>query len=608
VSLDTTFPQLLRRLAAEQPRRHALREKRYGIWQPITWAQYEERARHFAVGLATLGFARGETLAVLGDNRPEWVIAELAAQSLGGNSLGLHPDGGLEEVAHLLGLARVRFVVVEDQEQVDKLVELKARDDVDTVARVIYYDPRGLQGYSQPYLSEFTEVERCGADSREGRWEEQVKQGRPGDVAILCASAGTTGKPKLARLTHANLLWLGASLIAEDPIGRNDQYLSFLPLAWIGEQVIAIACALQAAFTLNFPESPATVRSDLREIGPHLLLSGPGIWESMLGEAQARAGDAGWLKRKAFGWGIGVGKRAVAARIGDSTAAGPRRPALALARLVALRPVREQLGLTRIRRAYSGGAPLGAEVVEFFRAIGVNLKQFYGQTESCGIAAMHRDGEIRLHTVGPVLEGTELRILANGEILLRSPAVFGGYHRDAPSTAAALRDGWLHTGDVGYLDDDGQLVVIDRATDVADAPDGTRIGPSRVESELRLSPYVSEAVALCANGRPYVTAMIAIDAAGVGAWAHRNDLIFTTYAELAAKPQVHDLIAAHVARVNRDLPEAARVRNFVLLPSRLDADEQELTRTRKLRRDVIEARYADVIAALYADVPEARSA
>ncbi len=374
-----------------------------------------------------------------------------------------------------------------------------------------------------------------------------------------------------------------------------------MPLAWIGEQVIAIACALQAGFTVNFPESPATAQSDLREIGPHVMLSPPGIWESMFGQVQLRTGDAGWLKRKAFWWGLGVGKRAVAARLAGGKLSGPLRLRLALARLVALRPVREQLGLTRIRRAYSGGAPLGADVLEFFRAIGVNLKGFYGQTESCAIAAMHRDGEVRHDTVGTALPGVELRIASDGEILLRSPAVFAGYHRDERATAAALRDGWLHTGDAGYLDDGGQLVVVDRVADVAQAPDGTRISPSFVENKLKLSPHVTEAVALCGEGRPYVAAMLSIDGATVGAWAHQHHLSFTTYAELAQQPQVYDLIAEHVARANEDLPDAANVKRFLLLHKQLDADEQELTRTRKVRREVVAERYAAAIADLYRD-------
>jgi long-chain acyl-CoA synthetase len=604
VSADATFPRLLRQLAAEHPERHALREKRYGIWQPITWAEYEQRVRRFAEGLAALGFERGETIAVLGDNRPEWVIAELAAQSLGGSSLGLYPDGVVEEVAHVLTHGQVRFVVAEDQEQVDKLVELKERGAIDTVERVVYYDSRGLEDYAQPYLIEFTDVEGGGAEREPGWWAEQVEQGRPEDVAILCTTSGTTAKPKLAMLTHANLLWMASSLMSEDPVDRDDEFLSFLPLAWIGEQMIAIACALQSGFTLNFPESAATVQSDLREIGPRVLFSPPRIWESMLSQVQVRAGDAGWLKRKAFGWGLEVGKRAAAARVRGGTPGGALRVQLALAQLVALRPVREQLGLSRIRRAYTGGAPLGPDVFEFFHAIGVNLKQIYGQTEICGIAVMHRDGDIRFNTVGTGIPGTEVRIAEDGEILLRSPAAFGGYHRNEQSTAEALRDGWLHTGDAGYLEEDGQLVVIDRAKDVMQAPDGTRFSPAFVENKLKFSPYVMEAVAFGGEDRPHVTAMISIDADNVGTWAERNHVSFTTYTDLAQKREVYELIAQHVARANQDLPEGARVKYFLLLHKQLDADDEELTRTRKVRRGVIHERYGEIIAALYGDASD----
>ena len=389
--------------------------------------------------------------------------------------------------------------------------------------------------------------------------------------------------------------------MSEDRIARGDDCFSLLPLAWAGEQVISVACALQSGCTLNFPESAATVRSDLREIGPRVLWCAPRTWESMLSEVHVRVGEAGWLKRRAFGWGSGVGKRAVAARRRDGNVAGALRLRLALAQLVALRPVREQLGLTRIRRAYSGGGPLDADVMDFFRAIGVNLKQCYGQTESCAFAAMQRDGEVRRHTVGTPLPGTELRIAADGEILLRSPAVFGGYQRDDAATAQALREGWLHTGDVGYVDDDGELVVIDRAPDVLQAPDGTRFGLTLVERKLKLSPYVTDAVAVGGAARPHVTAVVSIDADNVGAWARRKHLAFSSYAELTQKPEVFELIAEHVARANEDLPEAARVQRFVLLARRLDADTGELTSTGTPRRAVVEQRYADVIAALYRD-------
>jgi len=602
-----TFPQMLRALAASGPQRHAMREKRFGIWQATTFGQYEQRVESFAHALAELGFERGEVLAVLGDNRPEWVISELAAQSLGGASVGLYPDGVIDEVAHILTHAGVRFVVAEDQEQVDKLVELKAAGAIDTVRKVIFYDPRGMEGAAEDYLLDFSRVEQRGAEraaERPGWWAEQVDLGRPDDVALLCTTSGTTGKPKLGMLTHSSLASMAASLLALDPIEPDDEFLSFLPLAWIGEQMLAVACALQVGFALNFPESAETVRSDLREIGPRVMFSPPRIWESMLSQVQVRVGDAGWLKRTAFAWGLETGKRAARLRVRGGTLPPGLRLRQTLAEAIALRPVREQLGLTRLRRAYTGGAPLGPDVFEFFHAIGVNLKQIYGQTEVCGIAVVHRDRDIKFNTVGTGIPGTELQIADNGEILLRSPAVFSGYFRNLEATKEALRDGWLHTGDAGYLDDDGQLVVIDRAKDVMKAADGMLFSPAFIENKLKFSPYVEEAVSFYGQGRPSVTAMISIDPANAGTWAERNHLSFTTYTDLAQKPQIYDLVAEHVARTNDDLPEGARVKRFVLLHKQLDADDEELTRTRKVRRNVINERYASIIDALYSDADD----
>jgi len=607
VSSAGTFPQQLRALAAAQAERHALREKRFGIWQSTTFAEYEQRVRDLAHGLDDLGFARGEVIAILGDNRPEWVISELAAQSLGGASLGLYPDGVIEEVAHILTHGGVRFVVAEDQEQVDKLVTLKSAGVIDTVERVIFYDPRGLEAYDQPYLLEFAAVERGGAEAalkRPGWWEEQVEAGRPNDVAILCTTSGTTGKPKLAMLTHRNLSSMAESLLSLDPIEPDDEFVSFLPLAWIGEQMLALGCALHVGFALNFPESAATVQSDLREIGPRVKFSPPRIWESLLSQVQVRVGDAGWVKRAAFDWGVEVGKQAARARVRGKKLAAGLRAKHALAEVVALRPVREQMGLTRLRRAYTGGAPLGPDVFEFFHAIGVNLKQIYGQTEICGIAVVHRDGAVKFNTVGTGIPGTDLQIADDGEILLRSPAVFAGYFRNPEATKEALRDGWLHTGDAGYLDDDEQLVVIDRAKDVMKAPDGTLFSPAFIENKLKFSQYVEEAVAFYGEARPYVAAMISIDPANAGTWAERHHLSFTTHTDLAQKPQIYDLVAEHVARMNEDLPEGAQIKRFVLLHKQLDADDEELTRTRKVRRSVINERYASIIDALYSEVDD----
>jgi long-chain acyl-CoA synthetase len=598
-----TFPKLLAEHAERfGDSRAALREKRYGIWQTITWAEWARRVRCFAQGLASMGFRRGEPLAILGDNRPEWVISELAAQSLGGMSVGLYPDGVLEEVEHVIDHAGVRFVVAEDQEQVDKLIALREAGRLQTVERIVYYDPRGLEHYDVPELVHFPDVERAGEDfEREhpGWFDEQVASVAPTDTAILCTTSGTTDKPKLAMLSHTNLLTMGSSLMSLDPIKPRDEFVSFLPLAWIGEQMLALGCALQAGFAISFPESSETVRSDLREIGPRVMFSPPRIWQSLLSSFQVRLSDAGWLKRAAFRLGYAIGERAADRRLHGRRLGPLLWPLYALAAVTALRPVRNQLGLVRLRRAYTGGAPLGPDVFKFFHAIGVNLKQIYGQTEICGISVAHRDGDIRFNTVGVPIPGTDLEIADNGEILLRSPAVFSGYYRNDEATAAALREGWLHTGDAGYLEDDGHLVVVDRAKDVMEAPDGTFFSPAFIENKLKFSQHVEEAVVFGGEERPFVTAMVSIDPETVGTWAERNHLSYTTYTDLAQKPEVYDLVADAVARANEDLPESVRVRRFVLLHKQLDADDEELTRTRKVRRGTINDRYGSIIRALY---------
>ena len=608
MSESATFPQLLASFAERfGDRRVALQEKRFGIWQPIAWAGYHQRVRRFAHGLAALGFQRSEALAILGDNRPEWLIAELAAQSLGGMSVGLYPDGVVDEIHHVLEHAQVRTIVAEDQEQVDKLISLRDEGRLPLVERVVYYDPRGLEHYDRDLLIAFDEVERRGEEHERihpGWLDAEVARGSPTDTAILCTTSGTTGKPKLAMLSYANLLSMGRSLMTVDPIGPDDEYLSFLPLAWIGEQMLALACGLQAGFTLSFPEDAATVRADLREIGPRVMFSPPRIWETLVSSVQVRLHDAGWIKRRVFAAAYAIGERAADQRLHGARLGLGLSLAHRGAELVALRPVRNQLGLSRIRRAYTGGAPLGPDVFRFFHAIGVNLKQIYGQTEICGIAVMHRDGDVRFNTVGVGIPGTEVAIGNHGEILLRSPAVFQGYWRDEVATAEALTDGWLRTGDAGYLDEGGHLVVIDRAKDVMKAPDGTLFSPAFVENKLKFSPYIEEAVVFGGGDRPHVAAMVTIDMDAVGTWAERKKLGYTTYTDLAQKPEVYELVAQAVASANGDLPEGVRIRRFVLLHKQLDADDEELTRTRKVRRGTINARYGEIIGALFGQEDE----
>ncbi len=612
-----TFPKLLRQLAADRPDHVAMQEKRYGIWQPLTWQGYESRVHDFAHGLAALGVQRGDVVAVLGDNRPEWLIAELAAQSLGAAVVGIYPTSINEEIRHVLSVAQVRIVVAEDQEQVDKLLRLRgegpgggldgaaAGDDLH-IETVIFYDPHGLEQYEDEVLRDFTDVEAAGrtwGEQHAGWLAEQIEKTGPDDIAVICTTSGTTSKPKLGELSHANLLSMSGHLMEIDPVGPTDRYVSILPFAWIGEQMLAVACGLSRGLTISFPEDSSTQKADMREIGPDVMFSPPRIWESMLSDVQVRIDESGWLKRKVFGWGYDVSDKVATLRVQGKKPG----PGLALthriADAVATRPVRDQLGLARIDRCYTGGAPLGPDVFRFFHAIGVNLKQIYGQTEICGIAVVHRDDDIAFNTVGTPIPGTEISFTDDGEILLRSSSVFRGYHRQPEETAATVdAEGWLHTGDAGYLDDTGQLVLIDRAKDVLTTGDGTRYSSAFIENKVKFSPYVEEAVAFGEQGTGDecrdMTALITLDAATVGSWAEHERLTYTTYTDLAAKDEVYDLVAEEVTRANEDLPESIRIRRFVLLHKPLDPDDDEITRTRKVRRSVINERYADIIAAL----------
>jgi long-chain acyl-CoA synthetase len=596
-----TFPKLLADLAGERGNDVALQEKRYGIWQPITWSEYAGRVRNLAHGLAELGVEPGEVVGVLGDNRPEWLITELAAQSLGACVVGIYPTSVGEEVSHILSQGRVRVVVAEDQEQVDKLVAVWER--VGTLEHLLYYNPHGLERYDLPYLAELSAVEARGAEAearRPGWLDEQIAAGSGDDIAVICTTSGTTARPKLAMLSHANLLSMGRNFMQTDPIDQDARYVSFLPFAWIGEQMLTLACGMQAGLVTSFCEDASTVRADLREIGPNVMFSPPRIWEDMLSSVQVRIGEADPLKRAAFAWGSGIGQRVADRRVTGQKIGAGLKTLHRIADWIALRPVRDQLGLTRLDRGYTGGAPLGPDVFRFFHGLGVNLKQIYGQTEICGIAVAHRDGDVRFTTVGVPIPGTKLRIADNGEILLRSAAVFQGYYGAEPSDAVDA-EGWLHTGDAGYLDE-GHLVVIDRAKDVLAAEDGTRFSPAFIENKLKFSPFVEEAVIF--RGPSGITAMLVIDGHTVGAWAERGRLGYTTYTDLAQKPQVYQLIAEEVLHANEDLPEAIRVRRFVILHKELDPDDDEITRTRKVRRSVIAERYATIIDALAGDADE----
>ncbi len=601
---DDTFSKLLVRNAGRHPDRVALREKEFGIWQSFTWRQYLERVRNFSLGLVSLGMERGDKVAIIGDNRPEWVFAEIAAQAAGGASVGIYQDSNLNEVAYVIDHCDATFVVAEDQEQVDKILDMLDR--LPKVKHVVYTDPRGLRSYQHPALLSFQEVEAKGREldaARPELWKENVARGTAEDLAIICYTSGTTGFPKGAMLSFHNLLAMALALHEVDPKRPDDEFVSFLPLAWIGEQMMSLATALAVGFTVNFPEEPETVMENIREIGPNVMFAPPRIWENLTSTVQVKIMDTAPFKRLMYRLCMPVGYRIADLRFRKKPVPLGWRMLYRLAHWGLFRALKDRLGFTRLRSSSTGGAALGPDVFRFFHAIGVPLKQIYGQTEISGISCIHREDDIQFHTVGKPIPQTELEISEQGEILSRSPAVFRGYYKNEKATEETMAGGWLHSGDAGYLTEDGHLVVIDRIKDVMRLADGTQFSPQFVENRLKFSPYVKEAVVI-GKERPYLTAMLCIDMGIVGKWAEKNRISYTTYTDLSAKPEVYDLLQKEVDQVNETLPAAARIRKFVLLYKELDADDEELTRTRKVRRVFVEERYREVIAALYGDAPE----
>ncbi|HYZ35056.1 MAG TPA: AMP-binding protein [Crenalkalicoccus sp.] len=595
-STPDTLPKLLLRNARAHRGEIAMREKALGIWRSLTWAEVEARTRAIALGLRALGIGAGEVVGLIGDNRPDWVMGEVAAHALGARSLGIYRDALEEEVVYLLEASGAAAVIAEDEEQVDKLLNIAGR--LPRLRHIVYCDPRGMRKYDDPRLLPMTALVAAGeaAHAAEpGGWEALVAATQGEAVAILCTTSGTTARPKLAMLAGGALIRHCAAYLGADPKGPRDEYVSVLPLPWIMEQVYVLGWGFLARMRVNFVEEPETMMADFREIGPSFVLFAPRVWEAIAADVRARVMDASPLKQFLHGWGTRIGLAAVA-----------RGRRSRLADLLVFRALRDRLGFSRLRSAATGGAALGPDTFRFFQAMGVPLRQLYGQTELLGAYTLHRKGEVDFDTVGvPFNEGVEIRIDSPdqngvGEIVTRHPNMFAGYlgMEENPD----LREGWLHTGDAGYFGRDGQLVVIDRIKDIATTGGGDRFSPQYIENKLKFSPYVAEAVVL-GDGRPHLAAMICIRFPIVGKWAERQRIAFTTYSDLAAKKPVLELLRAEVEKVNASLPPPQRIRDFVLLYKELDADDEELTRTRKVRRGVIGRKYGDIIEAIYRGDP-----
>jgi len=595
-----TLPRLLRRNAQELARRTAIREKDRGIWQSCSWAEYHAQVRDFALGLAALGFKREDRLSVIGDNRPRLYWAQVAAQCLGGASVPVYQDSIAKELAFVWNHADVAVIVAEDQEQIDKVMAL--RDQLPALRYVIYDDARGMLHYKHDWLKSFADVQAMGREfgkTHGGYFDAAIEQGRADDLAFVCYTSGTTGNPKGAMLTHGNALETAKMALRAEDFRVDDDYLAYLPMAWVGDTFYTLVMGLAVGFAINCPESPETVQRDLRELGPTLILAPPRIWENMLTAVQVKGADAPPLKRWVF-----ERSRRAAARAEILRSEGKRIPLglrvrMALGEFFVYGPLRDQLGLRRVRWALTGGAPLGPDTFRFFRSIGVNLKQIYGSTETTGLVSVQPTREANPTTAGRPCPGIEVKIAERGEVLVKSAGVFRGYLKNDEATREVIdAEGWFHTGDAGFIDPRGHLVIIDRAKDVGSLADGTPFAPQFVENKLKFSPFIREAVAF-GDQRPFVTAMIAIDMNTVGNWAERRSIAYTSYMDLSGKPEVRALIAEEIRKCNETLPEAGKVRRFLLLTKDLEADDAEMTRTRKVRRRFVAEKYAAVIDAFY---------
>lgn len=594
LSVVDTLPKVLEHNARGWPEKVAVREKDYGIWRSITWREYSNRVRDLALGLLDLGIGQGSVVGLIGDNRPDWVAGEIAAHAVKAMSLGMYRDVLDDELIYLLNYAEIALVFAEDEEQVDKL--LKVSDRTPSLQHIVYADPRGMRKYDDPRLMPLADLAAKGAARAAAElqlYDRLVAETRGEDVAILCTTSGTTANPKLAMLPAGCLLRHCAAYLAVAPLGADDEYVSVLPLPWIMEQVYAVGQALLSRMVVNFVEEPETTMHDFREIGASFVLFAPRVWETLAADVRSRMMDASPFKRWMYDLGMKIGLRALdegrRSRVAD---------------FILFRALRDRLGFTYLKSAATGGAALGPDTFRFFQALGVPMRQLYGQTETLGAYTVHRADEVDFDTVGlPFNQEIEVKIenadaAGLGEIVTRHPNMFAGYYKNEAATKADVRDGWMYTGDAGFLDSKGHLVVIDRAKDMANTATGHRFSPQFIENKLKFCPFVAEAVVLGDN-RPYLAAMICIRFSIVSKWAEKNRISFTTYTDLSAKPQVYELLRKEVEGVNARLPEAQRISKFLLLYKELDADDGELTRTRKVRRGVINERYGDIIKAIY---------
>ncbi|EIE1270995.1 long-chain fatty acid--CoA ligase [Vibrio parahaemolyticus] len=595
-SLDT-FPKVLQHNAKHWPEQVAMREKEFGIWREFTWQDYENRVKWMALSLQDLGIGEQDVIGLLGDNRPEWVWGELAAHAIKGYSLGIYQDSMHEEVAYLINYAKAKVVIAEDEEQCDKLLELG--DEIPSVEYIIYCDPRGMRKYDDPRLIDVEQVYKKGQlidKANPDKYLNMVAATKGSDLSILCTTSGTTSKPKLAQLHSGSFLDHCAAYLRADPRSPGDNYVSVLPLPWIMEQVYVVGQALISRQIVNFVEEQETMMSDLREIGPNFVLLAPRVWENIVADVSARMMDSTPFKQKMYKLGMKLANNAL-----DQ---GKRSK---LAEWILLRALRDRLGFSNLTSAATGGAAMGPDTFRYLQAIGVPLKQLYGQTEMCGAYTVHTADDVDYDSVGVAFDNAEVKVInpdsnGVGEIIAKSTGMFTGYLNNQSAYDEDVQDGWMHTGDAGYFKDSGHLVVIDRLKDMSETSHGDRYSPQFIENKLKFSPFIAEAVVV-GKGRPWLSAIICIRYAIVAKWAEQRGIAFTNYTNLSAQPEVYQAIREEVLKVNESLPDAQKISKFILLYKELDADDGELTRTRKVRRGVVAEKYGDIIETIYSAAP-----
>ncbi|HHG3484443.1 TPA: long-chain fatty acid--CoA ligase [Vibrio parahaemolyticus] len=595
-SLDT-FPKVLQHNAKHWPEQVAMREKEFGIWREFTWQDYENRVKWMALSLQDLGIGEQDVVGLLGDNRPEWVWGELAAHAIKGYSLGIYQDSMHEEVAYLINYAKAKVVIAEDEEQCDKLLELG--DEIPSVEYIIYCDPRGMRKYDDPRLIDVEQVYKKGQlidKANPDKYLNMVAATKGSDLSILCTTSGTTSKPKLAQLHSGTFLDHCAAYLRADPRSPGDNYVSVLPLPWIMEQVYVVGQALISRQIVNFVEEQETMMSDLREIGPNFVLLAPRVWENIVADVSARMMDSTPFKQKMYKLGMSLANQAL-----DQ---GKRSK---LAEWILLRALRDRLGFSNLTSAATGGAAMGPDTFRYLQAIGVPLKQLYGQTEMCGAYTVHKADDVDYDSVGVAFDNADVKVInpdsnGVGEIIAKSTGMFTGYLNNQAAYDEDVQDGWMHTGDAGYFKDSGHLVVIDRLKDMSETSHGDRYSPQFIENKLKFSPFIAEAVVV-GKGRPWLSAIICIRYAIVAKWAEQKGIAFTNYTNLSSQPEVYQAIREEVLKVNESLPDAQKISKFILLYKELDADDGELTRTRKVRRGVVAEKYGDIIETIYSAAP-----